>query len=279
MMSLASFSNVGPMFVNVRLQLFEICIIPSIMYNIEGWNKISNKETKKLERIQHHSLCSLLHLPKTTPYIALLNEVGMWRMEERLMYRKIMLLHNIINSNDDRLIKKMIEEQEESQEEGTWYDEAAKYLSTLEMNIDMVRAMTKSVLKKTVKERIIKRMEQITKKTASNSTKMRFVTCKEYGRKKYVTEGSGTETIETIKTRLNMQPVYGNYKGNLKLPRNCPYCNEQEDTTEHLIGCNAWGTPNLGIDDLQNEQCTETWKQINERIKLNLKWRTELASK
>ncbi len=274
MMSLASYHNVGSMFVNTRLQLYESCIVKSIMFNIEGWNKVSNKEMKKLESIQHQALCMIMHLPKTAPYIALLNEVGMWRMEERLMYRKIMLLHNILNSNDDRLIKRMIIEQEEDEEESTWYDEAAKYLACLHMNVEMVRNMSKSELKKTVKERITLRMERIIKTTGRNSTKMRFVNCDKLERKPYITNGSGTQAIETMKTRLNMQPVYGNYKGNLKFPRMCEYCHEHEDTTEHLITCESWGNSNLEVRDLHNEQNVTTWVQINERIRMNLKWRT-----
>ena len=50
-------------------------------------------------------------------------------MEERVMYRKVMLFHNIMNSDDDRLVKKMIEEQERENESGTWYDDLCDYLT------------------------------------------------------------------------------------------------------------------------------------------------------
>ena len=46
--SLASYNNVGPTYFNVRLQLYESCILPSLLYNLEGWNKLSKTEIKKI---------------------------------------------------------------------------------------------------------------------------------------------------------------------------------------------------------------------------------------
>ena len=135
LMSLASYHNVGPVYVKMRLKLYELCLVHSILYNLEGWNKLTKTELKKLETIQHKTLCTLLHLPKTTPYIGLLNELGMWRMEERLMYRKMMLYHNIINSSEDRLSKRIIEDQEQSEEEGTFYDEVKMYFNKVKIDI------------------------------------------------------------------------------------------------------------------------------------------------
>ena len=119
--SLASYQNVGSLFVKVRLQLYIFCILPGVLYNLEGWNDLTKAEIKQLESIQHQALCSLLHLPKTTPYLGLLSELGMWRMEEWVMYRKTMLYHNIINSREDRLCRKVIEQQQNVQDEERYF--------------------------------------------------------------------------------------------------------------------------------------------------------------
>ena len=39
-------------------------------------------------------------------------EIGIWRAEQRIQYATSMLYHNIENSDEERKIKKMIEEQE-----------------------------------------------------------------------------------------------------------------------------------------------------------------------
>ena len=273
MKSLASYYNVGDAFVLVRLQLFEVCIIPSILYNIEGWNHLTKKELAQLEMIQHQALCTLLDLPKTTPYIALLNEVGMWRMEERLSYRRIMLYHNIVHSEETRLIKKMIEQQEREEEDFSWYVVTKENMKRLEIDITTVKDLSKSQLKNMVKTRITERMKGIAIATKNGSTKMRFSSCSSFQMKSYVKFGDGNSILQTLKTRLNMWEVYGNFKGNYRLPRLCPHCQKEDDTTEHLILCPALGPTNFAAEDIEDEENVELWRQMLERISTNMKWR------
>ena len=49
----------------------------------------------------------------------------------------------------------------------------------------------------------------------------------------------------------------------------CPYCQEEEDTTEYLVTCSVLGVQH-NINDLTNDENTELWKQINELIMYNL---------
>ena len=47
----------------------------------------------------------------TTPYWGLLTELGMWTAKATVEYKRMILYHNIINSEDGRLSKMVIEEQ------------------------------------------------------------------------------------------------------------------------------------------------------------------------
>jgi hypothetical protein len=273
MKSMASPFNLGPLFVAVRLQLYEACIVMSMLYNIEGWTELSKKELVKLESIQHNALCTLMHLPRTSPYLALLNELGMWKMEERLMYRKIMLYHNIINSADSRRIKNMVAEQEREREDGTWFMGVLRYLQTLDINLEIVKDSSKNVLKKIVKRKIIERMNATMIDSKRRYKKMRFLNCEDFKLKNYIKFGRGNDALDALKTRLNMREIYGNYKGDYALQRLCPYCEEEEDTTEHLIDCAVFGPSQFTIEDLANEDNIELWKQINEKVAVNMKWR------
>ena len=273
MKSMASFYNLGPLFVAVRLQLYEACIVMSILYNIEGWTNLSKNELQRLESIQLNALCTLLHLPKTSPYLALLNELGMWRMEERLMYRKIMLYHNVINSADSRLIKNMVAEQERERENGSWYMGVENYLQLLNIKVEVVKGSSKDVLRKIVKEKIVNRMRAVMITSKRKFKKMRFLNCENFQLKNYIKFGRGNDVLKALKTRLNMREIYGNYKGDHTLPRMCPYCDEEEDTTEHLIECLVFGETLLTRSDLANDENIEIWRQINEKVAVNMKWR------
>ena len=47
-----------------------------------------------LESVQGKMLRDLLEVPMSTPYLPLLLETGMWSMEGRISYKKLMLFHN-----------------------------------------------------------------------------------------------------------------------------------------------------------------------------------------
>ena len=100
--------------------------MPSVLYNVEAYPVLKKEESKELEKIQHSILTQLLELPDSTPYVGILMETGMWKMEERVNYRKLMLYHRIVNSDDGRTIKKILEHQKRYDREGTWYHDVKR---------------------------------------------------------------------------------------------------------------------------------------------------------
>ena len=268
--SIASYSNVGESYIQVRLLLYELCILQSLLYGLEAWNQQTKSEIKELEKYQAKSLCKILELPRTTPYIALLNELGIWRIEERIKYRKIMMMQNILKSDDSRLIKRVVLDQKESGDNDTFYATTEKMLEKYQINIEEIVEMKKSELKRKVKEKITEEMKKIVQKAAKKMTKMRFVEESKFERKEYIRELEGKECVRTLKTRMNMIPIYGNYKGDLSKERLCPYCKKADDTTEHLIECNRLGSTIHQKEDLLNTNNAEGWIMINERIQFNL---------
>ena len=80
----ASSRTVGRLAVESRLNLLEVVIIPTILHNIEGYSTITKKEMQQLEAVQHQILTGILELPRTTPYKALLMELGCWTMAARV---------------------------------------------------------------------------------------------------------------------------------------------------------------------------------------------------
>ena len=92
------------------------------------------------------------------------------------------------------------------------------YLNQLNIEPDSVPQLSKSALKKMVKTRIRERMQEIVLKAKDGSTKMRFSTCNAFESKPYIKFSSGNNAVMALKTKLNMWEIYGNYKGNYKLP-------------------------------------------------------------
>ena len=78
---------------------------------------------------------------------------------------------------------------------------------------------------------------------------------------------------QVMKTRLNMLPIYGNYKHDLSIPRPCPLCKLEDDTTEHMILCPEVENDGITPEHLKGQENSELWNRINEVIKHNVEKR------
>ena len=114
----------------------------------EAWNHQTKKELKNLEKIQAKALCQILEVPISTPYMGLLSELGVWKVEYRIDYRRIMFIQNILKSKENRLTKRVVLDQKENEEEGTIYETTKKALVKYGIDIEEIAEMKKSKLKK-----------------------------------------------------------------------------------------------------------------------------------
>ena len=148
---IASTYKMGSMSTQARMEMMDIILIPSILYNIEAFATFSNTEMELLERIQAQMIRQFLEVPSSTPYSPLLPETGMWTMEGRINYKKLMLFHNIVNSSDERIVKRILFEQMKDPREGTWYYSIIELLK--KYNISLTTESKKSSWKKTLKNK------------------------------------------------------------------------------------------------------------------------------
>ena len=220
----------------VRVQIFQSTVIPTIYHDIEAWSKISQKDIEKLDKIQKTVLTSTLELPSSTPYLGILSELGVWPIEQLVDYKRIMLLNQILNSKDSRFLKEIIEEQIRDTFTGCWYEQTKEICDKYNIGLQLIKGLSKTKLKNIMKSRISKRLDQHIKEMAKTKTKLRF--CSDFKRKRYTKMGNiDFETTKTImKLRLNMIEVKSNYKG-ITDSDTCDLCNETSDTTEHLFQC------------------------------------------
>ena len=157
--AIANDKNMGRLSTQARLKLIETVTIPSLIYNAEAYPSYTKIEINELEAIQGRIIRDILEVPGTTPYLALLLETGMLTLEARLDYKKSMLYHNIINSDETRIIKKIIMEQRNFARKGTWYHGITLILKKYGVT-DNPECVNKSKWKKTVKECIRRKTEE-----------------------------------------------------------------------------------------------------------------------
>ena len=258
--------RVGGMALQVRIQIYLSTIIQTVYHNVEAWSKITNKEVERLEMIQRDILTSILEVPKSTPYLGVLSELGVWPFEQLYEYKKIMLFHQIITSRGTRFLKEIIDDQVEDTWPGCWTEGAAEICQKYNLTIVLMKCLKKEKLKSILKRRINSRLDLRILTESKIKTKLRFLS--NFGRKRYTEMGRYDFNItkNIMKLRLNMIEVKCNYKGQNN-GEVCGLCGVERDTTEHLFECEViknrvGGTPNVEILKRDDEESYEELAEL-----------------
>ena len=93
------------------IDLFELAILPSLLYNSDTWVQMPKVAEEMLENIQLFFVRLVLRVPPGTPKIALRSETGLMSMKLRVWKAKCMLVHHLKGLEDDTLAKMIYEEQ------------------------------------------------------------------------------------------------------------------------------------------------------------------------
>ena len=115
---------------------------------------MGKKELNQLENIQGTILRAICEQRRTTPYMGLLAELGIWTIEKLIEYKKIMLIHNIMTSKEDRLIREIMIEQIQNTWKGCWIEQVKEICEKYNIDINEINKYTKSKLKDIVKAQI-----------------------------------------------------------------------------------------------------------------------------
>ena len=149
----------------------------------------------------------------------------------------MLVLHQIVISDEKRLLKKIIEEQID-EDHKCWYSGVKIIMEMYLINdtITNIKEMSKSEWKKIIKERITKVIKGENTKYIETHTKLRFLHGK--GEKWMYFHNLKINEIKLImEVRLNMVKVKSNFKNLYGDNLICDLCKSSEDTTEHLFEC------------------------------------------
>ena len=207
-------SRVGNLSVALKLELYSVVQISVLLYNLSAWAKWTKSDIDTLEKFQACTLKRLLNLPVSTPYLGLLWETGIWRISDEVLYKQVMLLHNIMKSESRRIIRQIIIEQNRCPIPNCWLECLKERASSVgySINIEEMATKTKMAIKKEIKE--ILHANFVKYVNENKTTKMRTVIKSTFSRRRYINEGMLCDhEIKTVMlTRLHML----DYKCNLK---------------------------------------------------------------
>ena len=240
----SSYNMVGNADVQVRMMLLEMIVKPTLLYNTEAWIGINEKEEKELQKHHYEILRKCFEQKHGTSYYGIIAETGIWPYKYVVIYKRLMLLHNIIHSDERRIIRQLILNQKELEEE-TWYSGVKMWMKTLNIPEDPKKIcdLKKSAWKKLVKGGLQKIIEKEVMEKVKGMTKTRFLT--KFGRHDYLKTCNMATSKEIMKIRLNMVEIGENFRGKYAgTLRNgiswCLACGDEAETTEHVIQCKKY---------------------------------------
>ena len=282
--SFANQHNMGQLAICGRLKMLDAVVMKALLHGVEAYPTITKEELNELERMQGRIIRDLVEVPPTTPYNALLLELGLPTMKARVEYRKLMLYHNLVNSDEKRIARKVVEVQREMDRNGTWLSGVQKIMKNYGIE-DTTSEDVKSTWKKKVKERIREKTEESIRANCENQSKARTVMIEKYELKDYLKKAPVAEAKQILKARLHMMKLPCNYG---RKDESCWLCgSDGEVTTEHYYRCSGakglqrnW---NAKEEDLQSTnrtrliRTTKFLEQVEEIFKP--KWETNISPK
>ena len=220
--------------------VMNVMIRSSILYASEMYIELKESEIRQLERIEEGFMRKVFNTTKGCPIVQLYLSLGHVPARYEIKKIKLLFMKYILEEEEDSLIKKMFNLQQEKPTRGDWASSCLKDLKDLKMcySLEEIKAMSYNNFKKLVK---------ISVKNASYT----YLTnkCRSKGKENIYSELSMAEYLlpENKITISEKQRLFSVKNRMIKIPSNFPkskteytcQCGMKEDQ-EHIYNCETY---------------------------------------
>ena len=234
------------------LTIFNMAVLPFLLYNASTWFETSTKTINRLENLQHILQRCLLCVPNSTPIAAMCWDLGTVSIQHQINEAKLMFLH-YVNGLDESTLAKEIYESQKSLNFPGLVVEARELLLLygLPNIIDQKISQSKQSWRKLVKNAIRRRYEDELK-SQFNGSKLKngpFKT-ESFEMKEYLQEMNLSDSRTHFRRRSNMLNVKMNQKNNPVFANKLWKCEAcfNLDSQSHLMWCPAFASLREGLN-------------------------------
>jgi hypothetical protein len=227
------------------LDIFELCIIPSLLNNSDMWVEIESASIKRLEDMQNMMFKNLFAVPHSVPTPSLRSDLGCLAMEERIEKRKLNLLFHLRNLETSSLANEVYEMQKLYNFPGL-VSECRKLIIKFGLPniIDTDTKMTKLQWKNLVKKAILNYSSENLKLQFKTYSKLRDgpLTEGELSIEPYVEDMKLRDARTFFRIRTKMLPAKFNMKSSPKFANEswkCDFC-KKIDSQSHIMWCSSF---------------------------------------
>ena len=213
------------------IDLLEMAILPTLLYNAGTWVNISKETEEVLENLQLFYVRLVLQVPQGTPKIALQSETGLLSMRLRVYREKCMLVHHIRGLEENTMARMMYEEQRKNSWPGL-ADEVSIICSKLNVEDGNLTSLSKGAYRKLVDRACRELDEKEMKEGMAGKTKMERLVNDDCLMKEYMNQKSLKDVRDTFRARTQLvEGIKGNFKNRFRNSDiQCQGCKSVEDS-------------------------------------------------
>ena len=246
------------------LDLWELAILPTLLYNSEMWVDIPKVAEETLEDLQFFFVRLILRVPQGTPKVSLQSETGLLSMRLRIWKRKCLLIHHIKNMGEETLAKQVYLEQIENGWPGLSREVT---MICEELGIEDVNSSKteKNALRKELEKACRSKDEKdLKQKMGKKTEKLKDEDCQ---RKNYMELKSLADVRSIFRVRTNMvegfRGSFQNMHKNTSL--NCVGCGLEVDYQAHSMECPSYDDLREGLDMDKDQDLVSFFRKVMDR--------------
>ena len=233
------------------LNIWELAILPYLLNNSETWTELSKKTIDELDDLQCMFFRYLLATPRTCPIPSLLWETGGIQMNYRIIQKKLVFYHHLINLPPNSLAYQIASTQVSLSYPGLMMEcQELREEYNLPDGKSCSKIQWKKIVRNKIKEQnetnLLSIVQQKYKKLDYNVLSKETCDVKSYMKTLNLPEARMKFAIRTKMTRT----VQMNYKGDPGYTKNHWKCKDcfTPDTQEHVIRCPSYQHLRTGKD-------------------------------
>ena len=247
-------SQISGMINNVSLGLFffqiaftfrDAMLVNGMLTNAEVWNQIKTKHVEVFESMDLMILKKIFNAHSMTAKEAFFLEAGLLPISSIIAKRRLMYLWNVLNRNENDLLKRFILAQKVRPTKNDWVELVQKDKADYKINLsdEEISKTKKSKYEKLVEEAVRKKTICDLNKVAENHSKSEHLMKANLKREQYLVDPrfSRGDAELLFKLRTRMVDVKNNFSKKYQGDLSCRTCNINVviESQEHILKCDG----------------------------------------
>ena len=216
-----------------------------VLYNSEVWHSPTKEDIKKLEVIDHQIMRTICDAHSKTPIEFLYLETSEKPLSYIISSRRLMYLHQIIQKDENELVKKVFKAQWENPTKGDFSELVKEDLDMIGAKYDenILLGYSKAQFKAFIKKHINEASFKYLKSLQIKHTKVQNIVYKEYTLQPYISDSKLSNKMVSVLFSMRSSMTRGIRKNFSSMYFGKTTCQlldcSEEDDQRHLMTCQA----------------------------------------